>query len=452
MGVGQLARLVSSLRARKSYPIPLVFALTTGMATGLLTAAAFLQARSSTFLISLIGLDTVLITVAALVARWLVGRSALPGRRLAEAVEQLAAGRFQEPVLPAVPGEVEGALRRVWEVGRTATAQERGLRAQVCDWEHRFIQARDLLDLIQEINDALGLQPVLDRLGAGLSRFFAGDGVAIWVHQPEGGLRRAVQVAAEFPAQLSSGEPWVQEVLGGATRSVPAPALAHPFASSLAAPLLDPRGVVGVVAMTSVKRPGYTPEEASFLRTVLSHAAVGIQNGIAYDHQDALARLDGLTGLQNRREFDRVFALESERAQRYHVPLSLLLIDIDHFKQVNDRRGHPAGDWALRQVARLVQNVRLRANDMSFRLGGEEFAILLVQTESAGAVAVAERLRQTLAGQALFADGAGLTVSVGVATFPSDVAEPAALLVRADQALYEAKNGGRNRVVAAAAT
>jgi diguanylate cyclase (GGDEF)-like protein len=164
-----------------------------------------------------------------------------------------------------------------------------------------------------------------------------------------------------------------------------------------------------------------------------------------------LAVTDGLTGLYNHRHFHERIALEVERSQRSGLPLSLLMLDVDHFKQFNDTYGHPAGDEVLRQLARVLADTR-RANDVVARYGGEEFAVILVDTAKFTAAKVAERVRERTYGHD-FSDAAPrspkISVSVGVATYPDDGSDAEALVRSADTALYTAKRAGRNRVVLA---
>jgi diguanylate cyclase (GGDEF)-like protein len=165
-----------------------------------------------------------------------------------------------------------------------------------------------------------------------------------------------------------------------------------------------------------------------------------------------LAVTDGLTGLFNHRHFHERLALEIERAQRTSRPLSLLMIDVDHFKAYNDSYGHPAGDDILRQLA-LVLAAERRANDVVARYGGEEFAIVLVDSSKRTAAAVADKMRHDVASHA-FAHprrpDPPLSISIGVATYPEDATDVASLVRAADTALYAAKRSGRNRVVTAA--
>ena len=162
-----------------------------------------------------------------------------------------------------------------------------------------------------------------------------------------------------------------------------------------------------------------------------------------------LAITDGLTDLYNHRHFRERLSLEMERSNRTGLPLSVLMIDVDHFKGYNDRHGHLAGDNALRGVSKILQHGR-RANDVVARYGGEEFAIILLDVGRGAAKDVAERICAQVA-EFPFEFGSTqpsgkLTISVGVASFPDDGAEPALVLSAADRALFAAKNAGRNRV------
>jgi diguanylate cyclase (GGDEF)-like protein len=159
-----------------------------------------------------------------------------------------------------------------------------------------------------------------------------------------------------------------------------------------------------------------------------------------------LSVIDSLTGLHNRRFLERRLAYEVERARRYQRELALLVVDIDHFKRVNDTYGHSAGDAVLRTVAGALRDV-CRRQDLIARYGGEEFVVVAPETDALGARAVAERLRASVHAQQ-FTEGPEwpLTVSIGVAIL-GDRSDPNALFRAADAALYQAKRGGRDRAV-----
>ena len=167
---------------------------------------------------------------------------------------------------------------------------------------------------------------------------------------------------------------------------------------------------------------------------------------IAHDREQALARTDELTGLRNRRAFYEAGERALEWARRYDHALALVMLDIDHFKRINDAQGHAAGDAALRGLAETLRS-NARAADVAGRLGGEEFAVLLPETTLQEAIAYAERLRAAIAGSVVVHQRQELrfTCSLGVAQMkPSDDLD--ALVGRADAALYRSKEGGRDRV------
>ncbi|HSD46991.1 MAG TPA: diguanylate cyclase [Pyrinomonadaceae bacterium] len=156
------------------------------------------------------------------------------------------------------------------------------------------------------------------------------------------------------------------------------------------------------------------------------------------------ADLDSLTGLANRRRFRVALAREVERWRRYRVPCSLLMLDIDHLKRINDQFGHPAGDAVIRQIAQTLKEVS-RDNDTAARVGGEEFALLLAGIDLQKAAAAAERLRAVLSGRRVD-EVSTVTVSIGVASCPESATSERTLYSASDRALYVSKNSGRDRV------
>lgn len=179
-----------------------------------------------------------------------------------------------------------------------------------------------------------------------------------------------------------------------------------------------------------------------------SHAQLRLLIRLLGARQDA--EQDALTGLSNRRAAARRLGAERSRALRQHEPLSVLMLDLDHFKRVNDRWGHDAGDQVLVAIARLL-NEELRGADLAARHGGEEFLAILPDTGPAQALQVAERIRERIARSPTEFSGTTIpiTASIGIATLVADEA-PAALVARADAAMYAAKQAGRNRCLAAA--
>lgn len=169
----------------------------------------------------------------------------------------------------------------------------------------------------------------------------------------------------------------------------------------------------------------------------------------AHEAMELLARSDGLTGLANRRAFDDALAKEHARARREFKPLSLLLVDLDHFKKFNDAYGHLAGDDCLKRIAATLQAAARRPGDLAVRYGGEEFALILPATDAAGAWLVASGVVDAIRDLNIAHDASPrgvITASVGCATYNCDLGEPQELLRQADAALYRAKNQGRNTV------
>ncbi|HVH64992.1 MAG TPA: sensor domain-containing diguanylate cyclase [Candidatus Acidoferrum sp.] len=398
----------------------------------------------------LLGALTAMLAMAVVLGFLLARRMASPLRRLVRELSNLTPDRLGDEQPPRIRDHMaQEAINRLWSIGRGLGARERELVAQNATLQRQRNQASAVIDLMAEFNKVMHLGAVLERLSRGLSRFFVGDAVAIWIRAAEGSQELVASVVESFPLRLLSTDPWVEHLLAGGSTSIRPPWLrdAIPW---MAAPLLDAQGqTIGIVALTSRRRSAYTVEDRAFLRNVIGHAAMAIQNATIYQSVDRLSRVDPLTGLNNRREFDRRLGQELIRSQRLQQPLSLLMIDTDHFKKINDQLGHQEGDRVLRQLARLILLVPRLPEDEAFRIGGEEFAVLMTQNQKSEAIASADSLRRIVERTKFFREGAQLTISVGVATLPADGQTPAALIQAADRALYQAKSAGRNQVQAA---
>ena len=170
---------------------------------------------------------------------------------------------------------------------------------------------------------------------------------------------------------------------------------------------------------------------------------------VLYEQTKQLAVTDGLTGISNRPNMDKALLNEFERSMRYNAPLSVVLLDVDHFKDVNDTYGHQKGDEILVAIASLLKKV-CRANDIAARYGGEEFLMILPQSNAQGAFKIAERVREEMMKMSFTGNESkfGVTTSGGVAELNRDfMGNTDHLVAVADQALYEAKNGGRNKTI-----
>jgi len=201
----------------------------------------------------------------------------------------------------------------------------------------------------------------------------------------------------------------------------------------------------GEIAFTRNRR--FQEREMTVLESVMGLLIYPLRNALSYRRAIDTAMIDPLTGLSNRGAMALTLNREIDRSRRHHQDMSILMIDIDRFKELNDRYGHLTGDDVLRQVARLMDSA-IRGCDACFRFGGEEFLIVLSNSNLPLARLVAERLRQTVCNETRSPDlNNPITVSIGVAHYENEVDWPE-LVNRADQALYEAKQAGRNRVVA----
>lgn len=189
-------------------------------------------------------------------------------------------------------------------------------------------------------------------------------------------------------------------------------------------------------------------DQVQALHAAVNHLALALRNAAMFTEVKSRADHDGLTRIHNRRAFDEKLVEELKRHQRYGHNLSLLMLDLDHFKQINDTHGHQAGDAVLRDVGRVLFE-SLRATDFAARYGGEEFVVLLPQTGEEQAWTLAERLRRKIAARSFAWDETTfqVTTSIGVATVkPGSLKRRADLIRQADAALYQAKAGGRNMV------
>ena len=218
-------------------------------------------------------------------------------------------------------------------------------------------------------------------------------------------------------------------------------------ASLIAVPMISAQRVLGVLRAESPGVDAFSGEDLRLLDIVADLAAMAIENMRLYLRMAELAITDDLTGLTVSRYFRERLEEELARARANGGPVSVLLIDIDHFKAYNDTHGHPAGDKLLRAIARTLHQ-REGSGDLVARYGGEEFAILLNGATREGARVQAEQIRTTIAAQAfaLRRGSACVTVSIGVASFPNDGGHPEHVLQVADQRLYQAKARGRNQV------
>jgi diguanylate cyclase (GGDEF)-like protein len=224
--------------------------------------------------------------------------------------------------------------------------------------------------------------------------------------------------------------------------------------SMLSVPMVSGNELLGVLNFERPEKANFGPDEIEFFTAVADQVALAVQNARLHEKTVALSMTDALTGVPNRRFLFTQLEAELHRAERYDQPLSMLMIDIDHFKLLNDTAGHQAGDAILRLVSQLLKN-NVRKVDTLARYGGEEFVVLLPKVLGPEAVDIAEKLRKVIADidspLGRTQPTGHITISIGVSTLPTNATEQSRLVDCADSALYASKRGGRNRVTAYAA-
>ena len=266
---------------------------------------------------------------------------------------------------------------------------------------------------------------------------------AVWVHleNPEGILYQAfhgqkrlyiTKLSPDYKYELSNGN-------------------GRPESSLVVLPLVPAGGrIIGLISLVRRHVHGFHSSDLDTLDRIIRHVAAIIDKTILFHNTRELAYTDGLTGIFNRRYFDQRYSREILRAKRYHRSLALLMIDIDHFKKYNDNFGHLLGDEVLKKVANALL-LNLRRADVLCRYGGEEFVVILPESDLHHGYVVAEKLRRAVFDVSFEGEDQlplkQLTISAGVSAYPETGDSEKQVLVNADAAMYEAKKAGRNRVV-----
>ncbi len=222
--------------------------------------------------------------------------------------------------------------------------------------------------------------------------------------------------------------------------------------SMICIPIIVKEEVKGIIYIDSRKTNAFSSKHEYFLNILAHEISIAIERALNYEKIKMLTIVDELTGVYNRRKFDTDLRYSMNEAIRYVKSLSLLMIDIDHFKRYNDYHGHQMGDTILRQIGEVFIESK-RTTDRIYRYGGEEFSVICSETSKESARIFAERLREAVSqkkfeGEGKIKPSGNLTISIGVSSFPFDATKLEQLIKYADDALYKAKAKGRNRVVA----
>ena len=326
--------------------------------------------------------------------------------------------------------------------------------------ERELASYRLLAETAEVLLERGSLEETLERVADALAGLVASDALAIYEADAEHRVLRPLLVRDRWAVEISEsvipfghgGVGWVADHaetlrVGAGTRDPRVrwvPGTPDSDEPMLAVPLVVRAEVRGVLVLNRDDPVDFNDQDELLCRQFANQAALAIDNARVHDYFESVALHDSLTGLWNHRHFHEELRDELKRGHRYGTPVSLVLIDIDDFKTVNDRFGHLRGDEVLRELAELMRGA-LRETDVACRLGGEEFAIIAPSTDAAGAAGVAERVRRAIEARP-FEEAGAVTISAGVATMPRDAHSATELIEAADQALYASKRAGKNRV------
>jgi diguanylate cyclase (GGDEF)-like protein len=370
------------------------------------------------------------------------------------------------PLLQAVgpAGKSGSKLRRASEISRTAPGLDFATRIRVLQRALRTrVERRDtLIDIMRAVNGTLEPPKIADLLVEHAATWVPAPCWAVVSSDESGQLSVLADrgVTAEMSPAVNGIATWVmnrgQEFVSADLRRDAR--LTHPSVGAVMAFPLTSRGrrvgaLLGLDRAASAREPRLTQGTLRALRLLLEPASFALDNALRLKGAEALSVTDDLTHLYNSRYLNQVLRRETKRASRSGRPLSLLFIDLDGFKAINDTHGHLFGSRALVEAAAVIRS-SARETDVVSRFGGDEFALVLPDTGGEGAFAVGERIREKVfAYKFLAGDGLDihLTVSVGVATLPDVAASSEELVQAADKAMYHVKDSGKNGIQAAIA-
>ena len=325
---------------------------------------------------------------------------------------------------------------------------------------HRASQLEAINAIAQQMTAVLGLKELLAKVCLLIQEAFHVSHVSVLLKEEEdlvlrahyGKLTSRFQVGGRLPAEvglwgraLATGTTLIENDVSHAPDYV---AFYAETVARMCIPLVSFGQTLGVLLLDSAHAGAFNVQDTQPLESVADICATAIQNAHYVERVKQLAYIDGLTGIFNRRFFEMRIAEEIERAKRFGAGMAVIMVDIDQFKRLNDEFGHLLGDEVLRQVSSLFHQ-QLRKFDVVCRYGGEEFAILLAQTNPQHALAVAEKLRRLVESWQFPGVPRPVTISAGVATYPDHGTTRDELVKASDAGLYTAKQAGRNCVTMA---
>jgi diguanylate cyclase (GGDEF)-like protein len=365
------------------------------------------------------------------------------GAALAAGLAWALCRRRESEHLTASARLAEIRARRDAQARRLADLKARGVSAER---EHRESMA--VYGMVKGLAEAMNWSDVRPRIEAAIEQYF-GRGVehALFVAgMSDGGELKPLSVRG---LRASPGASWatLARLMQEQGASPQSPKLFERPEGAVGMPIRDGAELLGY--LYSRVPPGGDPQSwLAKTQAFASELTVAFKRVKLFQEVERLSEIDGLTGVRRRGAFDRRVADETVRARTFKTTFGLLLLDIDHFKSLNDRYGHPFGDQVLKRIG-AVLNASVYETDFVARYGGEEFVVLMPRAEPVGVRRKAEAIRAAIEAESFAAgfEPVKVTVSIGLAHFPRDAATPEELVARADAAMYAAKSGGRNRVV-----
>jgi diguanylate cyclase (GGDEF)-like protein len=374
-------------------------------------------------------------------------------------LERIEAGDYSPvPPLTAGPAELRTISSRLAGVADRLENSAQNVRNREQEASEHAGRLRLIVKMGHEIAGSLNLRYVVQAVSDSVVGIGAFARCVIWLTDEGSGTLVPSHDSAGVKGRVAGLEPILvgEQAVGKAARfgrvlgpeEVSHPEVGEPWTHAIAVPMIIGARVVGVVEVGMNSGNDLPLPVMELLDTLSSQAATAIEAARLYEQADRRGNTDALTLLPNRHDLDRALAAEVSRAQRYDRPLTVAMIDIDHFKTVNDTLGHAHGDEILQETAAVMRAV-LRDVDTIYRYGGEEFLVVMPETEADAAMDLCNRLRTTVSERLTMGGGVPLTVSGGVASFPADGGDPTRLVAAADKALYRAKAGGRDQVLAA---
>jgi diguanylate cyclase (GGDEF)-like protein len=384
----------------------------------------------------------------------------VPVAALLRHIRRIRDGQLETTVDGAGPRELADLAEGLNEMVRALAAARASAVSRDETLREHSVQLRLILDASREFSESLNLAYVVGAVRESTAAVGGYARVIVWLMDED--QKRLVQAgeAGSPGPRIEMGQGLAGRAAKSGRITFEGPAGQVRFSDSnnigpvcaIAVPLIVGARIVGTLEARHTEPRVATTQVIEVLETLATHAATAIESARMHEVIEERSHVDALTRLFNRRRFEEDIQTECKRCVRYGRPLAFVMLDVDHFKEFNDIHGHPQADAALQQVAEVISG-SLRATDSAYRYGGEEFCILLRETNAEDAMLFAGRVRQRI--EQHFSSGAmaGITASFGVAGFSAETTPTPLMLVEAaDAAMYESKHAGRNRVVLSSTT